>query len=76
MKTLCEKAKVPYFRFHPIRHAGASLMDAVNTPITSIQTILGHESRKTTEIYLHSNIEDHALIMDVYEKARMDSTKK
>lgn len=70
------KANVPYFRFHPLRHAGASLMDAVNIPITSIQTILGHESRKTTEIYLHSNDEQHALLMNVHERARIDSTKK
>jgi integrase len=56
MKQLCEKAGVRYFRFHPItiRHSGASVMDGNNVPIGGIQRILGHENRKTTEIYLHS----------------------
>ena len=54
MKRLCEKAGVRYFRFHPIRHSGASVMDGNNVPIGAIQRILGHENRKTTKIYLHS----------------------
>jgi len=54
MKRLCEKAGVDYFRFHPMRHSGASLLEQSGTPITSIQKILGHNDRKTTEIYLHS----------------------
>jgi integrase len=29
-------------------------MDGNNVPIGAIQRILGHENRKTTEIYLHS----------------------
>jgi hypothetical protein len=29
-------------------------MDSENVPIGSIQRILGHENRTTTEIYLHS----------------------
>ncbi len=70
MKSLCEKANVKYFRFHPLRHAGASLMDKNNVPIIAIQKILGHENRSTTEIYLHSSkdIERHA--MEVYERVR------
>lgn len=54
MNTLCNKAGVQYFRFHALRHFGASLLDAANIPIGSIQRILGHENRLTTEIYLHS----------------------
>jgi integrase len=53
MKTLCRMAGIRYFRFHALRHSGASVMDASNVPIGSIQRILGHENRKTTEIYLH-----------------------
>ena len=54
MKTLCRKAGVRYFRFHALRHAGASVLDESNVPLGAIQRILGHESRQTTEIYLHS----------------------
>ena len=54
MTYLCKKATVRYFRFHALRHFGASMLDAAGVPIGSIQRILGHENRTTTEIYLHS----------------------
>jgi integrase len=70
MKTLCTKAGVKYFRFHALRHAGASIMDNNNVPLGAIQSILGHENRSTTEIYLHNlgNSEKDAIM--VYENAR------
>ena len=46
MRNLCKKAGVPYFRFHPLRHSGASVLDNNHVPIGSIQRILGHENRK------------------------------
>ena len=52
MRTLCKKVGVKYFRFHALRHYGASLLDNANVPLGSIQKILGHENRTTTEIYL------------------------
>lgn len=73
MKSLCTKAGVPYFRFHALRHAGASLMDSINTPIGTIQKILGHENRKTTEIYLHSFNETEKQAIRDYEAAREKS---
>ncbi|MFH1154196.1 MAG: tyrosine-type recombinase/integrase [Pseudomonadota bacterium] len=54
MTTLCEEAGVKYFRYHALRHFGASLLDHENAPIGTVQRILGHENRLTTEIYLHS----------------------
>ena len=54
MKILCKKADVKYFRFHALRHSGASIMDSNGVPLGAIQRILGHENRKTTEIYLYS----------------------
>ena len=73
MKGLCKKAGVKYFRFHPIRHSGASIMDGNNVPLGAIQRILGHENRKTTELYLHSigNLERNA--MDIFEQSRKKS---
>ncbi|MBA3007294.1 MAG: tyrosine-type recombinase/integrase [Desulfocapsa sp.] len=54
MRSLCKKAGVQYFRFHALRHAGASIMDNNQVPIGTIQRILGHENPPTTEIYLHN----------------------
>ena len=76
MKTLCQKAKVQYFRFHPLRHLGASTLDRANVNIGSIQRILGHENRTTTEIYLHSigEAEREAMqIFENFEKSHTDS---
>jgi len=73
MKTLCQKADVRYFRFHALRHAGASLMDSIGAPTGAIQKILGHENRKTTEIYLHSFNETEKQAIRDYEAARQKS---
>lgn len=54
MRTLCRKAGLRYFRYHGIRHSGASVLENSNVSIGTIQRILGHENRSTTEIYLHS----------------------
>jgi integrase len=54
MKSLCNEASVKYFRFHPFRHLTASILDDLGVPIGVIQRILGHQNRRTTEIYLHS----------------------
>jgi len=68
MKSLCKKAGVHYFRFHALRHFGASVLDQANIPIGSIQRILGHESRTTTEIYLHSFGEGEKFAMEVLNR--------
>ncbi len=69
MKTLCRKAGVRYFRFHALRHSGASVMDNQNVPIGAIQRILGHENRKTTEIYLHSIGQSEREAIAIFERA-------
>lgn len=69
MKTLCKKAGVKYFRYHALRHSGASIMaDNPNTTIGSIQRILGHESQRTTERYLHSINEAEREAIEAFEK--------
>jgi integrase len=73
MKSLCKKAGVKYFRFHPLRHLGASILDNANVRIGSIQRILGHENRTTTEIYLHSIGESEREAMAIFEKVSHDS---
>lgn len=54
MKKLCKKANVKYFRYHALRHYGASFLDHKKAPRTDIQQLLGHEKATTTDIYLHS----------------------
>jgi len=73
MKTLCKRAGVRYFRFHPLRHQGASLLDRANVNIGSIQRILGHENRSTNEIYLHSIGEAEREAMRAFEKMTENS---
>jgi integrase len=73
MKTLCEKAGVRYFRFHALRHSGASIMDDSGVNIGSIQRILGHDNRKTTEIYLHSIGKAERQTILIYEQAKQFS---
>ncbi|MGV8074189.1 MAG: tyrosine-type recombinase/integrase [Syntrophobacteraceae bacterium] len=73
MDTLCRKAGVKYFRFHALRHSGASIMETNNVPIGSIQKILGHENRSTIEIYLHTIEEAERMAISIYERAREKS---
>lgn len=73
MKSLCKKAGVKYFRFHPLRHFGASMLDHANVNIGSIQRILGHENRATTEIYLHSIGQSERDAIAIFEKFTHDS---
>ena len=74
MWNLCEKAEVKYFRFHALRHAGASMMENNNVPIRAIQKILGHENISTTEIYLHSIGIAERDAISTYEMARQKNT--
>jgi integrase len=69
MATLCQRAGVRHFGFHALRHFGASVLDRAKVPIGSIQRLLGHENRTTTEIYLHSMGEAEREAVEVYERA-------
>ena len=73
MKTLCRKAGVKYFRFHALRHSGASILDNNNIPIRDIQSILGHEHVTTTEIYLHRLRDSERDAIAVLEQASQNS---
>lgn len=68
MRKLCKAAGLDYFRYHAIRHSGASALEKAGVSITSIQHILGHESRLTTEIYLHSVGQAEQEAMEIFEK--------
>ncbi len=73
MKSLCSKAGVRYFRYHALRHLGASILDKANINMGSIQRILGHENRRTTEIYLHSIGEAEREAMKIFDALNQNS---
>jgi integrase len=73
MRRLCDRAGVEYFRFHSVRHSGASFMDNHNVPTGAIQRILGHQDRRTTDIYLHSLDDSERKAMEVFERVRQES---
>jgi integrase len=76
MKRLCHEAKVHYFRFHSPRHSGASVMDQARVPTGSIQRVLGHRNRRTTEIYLHSMEGGELAAIEAFEQARKSLHRK
>lgn len=51
----CKKIGIEGVTWHWLRHANATLLDAVGTPLGTVQALLGHSSSEVTrEIYLHS----------------------
>jgi integrase len=52
---VCEELKIPKIGWHSLRHSNATLLDAVGTPLGTVQSLLGHASPEITRgIYLHS----------------------
>jgi integrase len=55
MGSLCRRAGVDRYGFHAVRHFMATyLHDVQKIPTGVIGDILGHKSKRTTEVYLHS----------------------
>lgn len=53
MHRVCRRNGVKHFGFHAIRHLAASMMDREGVPVATIQAILRHKARTTTDRYLH-----------------------
>ncbi|MFH0926711.1 MAG: tyrosine-type recombinase/integrase [bacterium] len=75
MKSLCKRADVKYFRYHALRHFGASMADAAQVGIGNIQRLMGHKNRKTTEGYLQGVSEAERQAMKIYESFTTIDTK-
>jgi len=69
LSTLCKKSGYRRFTFHALRHSGASVLDNSNVPIGTIQKLLGHENRTTTEIYLHTLGDAEREAITAFERA-------
>jgi integrase len=55
LKPIAEKVGLKRANWHWLRHANATMLDAVGTPLGTVQAILGHASAELTrEVYLHS----------------------
>ncbi len=54
IQVLCQRAGVPSFGFHSIRHMVAVQLYRAGHTVAEIQTLLRHRSPQTTEIYLRS----------------------
>lgn len=52
LRGYCEKAGV-YFTCHQLRHTFGRRMAEAKLPLTSLQSLLGHKSVRTTQIYVH-----------------------
>ncbi|MBW2557568.1 MAG: tyrosine-type recombinase/integrase [Deltaproteobacteria bacterium] len=72
MPSLCKRAGIPYYGFHPIRHFVSSyLKNTAKVETKVLQQLLGHKDERTTEIYLHSVVESEkaatdALVLPVF----------
>lgn len=63
-----ERAGLPHWRFHDLRHACATWLLASGTDVRTIASILGHSSPSTTTaIYAHTT---DALMRDALERMR------
>jgi integrase len=55
LKPTCKQLGLVGMSWHSLRHANAMLIDAVSTPLGTVQALLGHSSSEITrEVYIHS----------------------
>jgi len=55
LDPICEELKIPKIGWHSLRHSNATLLDAVGTPLGTVQSLLGHSSPEITRgTYIHS----------------------
>jgi len=55
LKPTCKRVNLVGVNWHWLRHVNATLLDAVGTPLGTVQALLGHSSAEITQgVYLHS----------------------
>lgn len=77
LKRASNKAKIlKKIKFHTLRHSRATHWYNAGMQIRDIAKLLGHNNVKTTEIYIHTGIEDLVLKVDEFEdiiKSKLDN---
>lgn len=69
---LCEKAGVPKFGLHQLRHLATSILkDKGNMSISELQKFLRHEDQKTTEIYAN-HLDDNTMETTTFLNSFLD----
>jgi integrase len=69
LKPTCKALGVKGANWHWLRHANATLLDAVGTPLGTVQALLGHSSSQITrETYIHSVPADARRAVNEVEK--------
>jgi site-specific recombinase XerD len=53
-KRLLQRAKIPYKKFHAIRHTFATEAIRRGVPVKDLQMLMGHSDIATTYIYVHA----------------------
>jgi integrase len=66
-KESCRRAGIKNLRFHDLRHTfGSRLIEKGADPV-SVKNLLGHANLKTTEIYLHSSLDQMKKAVDLLD---------
>jgi len=65
----CRRANIKNLTFHDLRHVASSLMIERGASPVSAQALMGHSHLRTTEIYLHSNMQQLRKAVELLEKA-------
>jgi len=74
LSPTCDAIGLKGLNWHWLRHANATLLDSVGTPISTTQALLGHSSPEITrEIYLHSVPADARNAVEKVEKLIEDA---
>lgn len=65
---LCEKAGIPHYRFHDLRHANASVMLALGVPDKYAMERMGHATNNMLKtVYQHTMASKHDEVADIID---------
>lgn len=60
--------KIPYKKFHALRHTYASTLLANGADLKSVQDLMGHYDLSITQVYLHSLPETRKNVVSIFDK--------